>query len=115
MTYFMYKTLRRTIIIDRNTSSICVDSTILTTYFNDKPLYSVLFLNDDISSCYLYGSGNIEIKNRYAGSLALWKAIEQSIDKKLSFIDLEGINSPLRGEYKICFGGNIENYFNITF
>ncbi len=84
-----------------------------TTYYFEKPLYSVLFLNDDNSSCYLYGSGDVEIKNRYAGSLALWKAIEQSIDKQLSFIDLEGINSPHRGEYKLNFGGNIQSYYNI--
>ena len=85
-----------------------------TTYYLDKPLYSVLFLNDDNSSCYLYGSGDINTKNRYAGSLSLWKAIEQSIEKKLSYIDLEGINSPLRGEYKLNFGGNIQVYFNVN-
>ena len=84
-----------------------------TTYYLEKPIYSVLFLNDDVSSCYLYGSGDVKIKNRYAGSLALWKSIEQSIDKKLSFIDLEGINSPQRGEYKLNFGGNIKSYYNI--
>lgn len=84
-----------------------------TVYYFEKPMYSVLFLNDDNTSCYLYGSGDVEIKNRYAGSLALWKAIEQSLDKKLSFIDLEGINSPNRGEYKLNFGGNIKDYYNI--
>lgn len=84
-----------------------------TTYYKNKPIYSVLFLNDDVSSCYLYGSGDVEIKNRYAGSLALWKAIEKSINMKLSYIDLEGINSPFRGEYKLNFGGNIQGYFNI--
>jgi len=84
-----------------------------TTYYFEKPIYSVLFLNDDDTSCYLYGSGDVEVKNRYAGSLALWKAIEQSIDKKLCFIDLEGINSPHRGEYKLNFGGNITGYYNI--
>ncbi len=85
-----------------------------TTYFLEDPLYSVLFLNDEDTSCYLYGSGNVKIRNRYAGSLALWKAIEQSIDRKLSFIDLEGINSPQRGEYKINFGGNIRAYYNVA-
>ena len=55
----------------------------------------------------------MKTKDRYAGSLALWKAIEQSINKKLNFIDLEGINSPLRGEYKLNFGGNIKPYYNI--
>ena len=84
-----------------------------TTYYLEKPIYSVLFLNDEVSSCYLYGSGDVEIKNRYAGSLALWKAIEQSIEKKLSFIDLEGINSPYRGEYKLNFGGDIKSYYNV--
>ena len=87
----------------------------VTTYYLEKPIYSVLFLNDDSSSCYLYGSGDIEIKNRYAGSLALWKAIEKSLDLKLSYIDLEGINSPYRGEYKLNFGGNIQTYYNINF
>ena len=85
-----------------------------TTYYLEKPIYSVLFLNDDSSSCYLYGSGDINTKNRYAGSLSLWKAIEQSIEKKLSYIDLEGINSPFRGEYKLNFGGNVQVYFNVN-
>ena len=84
-----------------------------TTFFNDEPLYSVLFLHDDRTSCYLYGAGNIDIKNRYAGSLALWNAIKQASHKKLKRIDLEGINSPFRGEYKLCFGGNIENYYRV--
>lgn len=85
-----------------------------TTYYRDRPVYSVLFLNDDESSCYLYGSGDVEIKNRYAGSFALWKSIERSIELELKYIDLEGINSPFRGEYKLNFGGNIESYYNIN-
>lgn len=97
--------------IDTQTNNKNVTQTI--TYYLKKPIYSVLFLNDDISACYLYGSGDVEIKNRYAGSLALWKAIQLSIEKKLNFIDLEGINSPRRGEYKLNFGGNIQHYFNV--
>ena len=84
-----------------------------TSYFKEEPLYSVLFLHDDTSSCYLYGSGNIHIKNRYAGSLALWRAIQISIKKRLYYIDFEGINSPYRAEYKSCFGGEVNCYFNV--
>ena len=87
----------------------------VTTYIDTTPLYSVVFLNDENSSCYLLGSGNIEIKNRYAGSLALWKAIENSIENKIKIIDLEGINSPFRGEYKLNFGGDIVEYLNLIF
>jgi hypothetical protein len=86
-----------------------------TTFYDEKPIYSVLFLTDETSSCYLYGSGNVNIKDRYAGSLSLWKAIDQSINKRLNYIDLEGINSPFRGEFKINFGGKIKQYFNISF
>ena len=84
-----------------------------TTYFQEKPIYSVLFIHDETMSCYLYGAGEVEVKNRYAGSLALWSAIEASLKKDLSFVDLEGINSPYRGEYKLCFGGNIESYYKV--
>lgn len=84
-----------------------------TTYFKGKPLYSVLFLINDLFGTYLYGCGDLKIKDRLAGSLALWKAIDLSIDKKLKLIDLEGINSPSRGEYKLYFGGNIECYYHI--
>ena len=86
----------------------------ITIYFNEDPLYSVILLHDDITSCYLYGAGNVNIKNRYAGSLALWHAIKHSSNKKLKYIDLEGINSPFRGEYKLSFGGNIESYYRIN-
>ena len=73
----------------------------------------MLFLHDEITSCYLYGAGEVGVKNRYAGSLALWSAIEVSLKKDLLFIDLEGINSPYRGEYKLYFGGNIQSYFKV--
>ena len=85
-----------------------------TTYFQEKPIYSVLLLHDETTSCYLYGAGEVGVKNRYAGSLALWSAIEVSLKKNLLFVDLEGINSPYRGEYKLNFGGNIESYFKVV-
>ena len=85
-----------------------------TTYFQEKPIYSVLLIHDETTSCYLYGAGEVKVKNRYAGSLALWHAIKHSSNKKLKYIDLEGINSPVRGEYKLSFGGNIESYYRIN-
>ena len=84
-----------------------------TTFLNEEPLYSVFLLHDDITSYYLYGAGNVDIKNRYAGSLSLWHAIKHSSNKELKFVDLEGINSPYRGEYKLCFGGDIQSYYRV--
>ena len=52
-----------------------------TTYYFKKPIYSVLFLNDDISACYLYGSGDVEIKNRYAGSSLYGKQLKYQLIK----------------------------------
>ena len=60
------------------------------------------------TACFLYGAGETNHKDRLSGTYCLWKAIEYCQKKKINSIDLEGINSPLRGSFKITFGGSLK-------
>ena len=54
-----------------------------------------------------------DIRDRIGGTYSLWKAIERCHSEKINLIDLEGVNSPQRGSFKLNFGGVIKNYFKI--
>ena len=54
-----------------------------------------------------------KIKNRLAGTYCAWKSNERCINENMNTIDLEGVNSPNRGSFKITFGGYLKNYYNI--
>ena len=80
-------------------------------YFKNKPVYSIFFSLHQKTACFLY-AGETNHKDRLSGTYCLWKAIEYC-QKKINSIDLEGINSPLRGSFKITFGGSLKNYYNL--
>lgn len=63
---------------------------------------------------YLYGGGS-EGGESAVGTAALWRGIGLLAGEGCSEIDLEGVNSPKRGYYKLSFGGTVEPYFTIKF
>lgn len=79
----------------------------------NKVVYSNFFSLHNNTACYLYGAGDYKIKNRLAGTYCAWKSIERCIGENIDTIDLEGVNSPNRGSFKITFGGYLKNYYNI--
>ncbi|KZN54996.1 GNAT family N-acetyltransferase [Pseudoalteromonas luteoviolacea] len=62
---------------------------------------------------YFYGANNPEMRDSHTGTAVLWQAFPLLAQKGVSRLDLEGINSPQRGWFKLSFGGNIEQYFHI--
>ena len=65
-------------------------------------------------SYYLYGAGNPKLSElgRY---FAHWKAFEYlAKEQSIQTIDLEGVNSPNRGWFKLGFGGDLINYFKVS-
>ena len=81
--------------------------------FENKTIYSNLFTYHNNTACYLFGAGDPDIRDRIGGTYSLWKAIERCHSEKINLIDLEGVNSPQRGSFKLNFGGVIKNYFKI--
>ena len=82
---------------------------------NYTPIYSIVYAWDDKKAYYLYGSGSINTKYRWQGIIAQWEAFKYlGKNTKLLKIDLEGINSPNRSNFKMMLGGMIKPYYNIT-
>ncbi len=80
---------------------------------NNNPSYYVFYLNDKKRSYYLYGI-KTPYTCQYSGTYAnwvIWKKIFS--DDKLNQIDLEGVNSPSRGWFKLSFGGSLERYYEV--
>ena len=75
---------------------------------------SALFgLKGDVA-WYLYGVTSKENRERYSGSFIIWKALEYlSENYGIRIVDLEGVNSPQRGWFKLSFGGSLETYYKV--
>lgn len=75
--------------------------------------YITIFTLYENHACYLFGAGDMEKMARYDGTICLWEAFRQLAMCGIREIDMEGINSPLRGGFKLSFGGDIRPYFHI--
>ncbi|MCH9739649.1 MAG: hypothetical protein K0U38_02230 [Epsilonproteobacteria bacterium] len=63
---------------------------------------------------YIFGSGDADVMQRYDATYCIWKAIKDlNHNYGISTIDMEGINSPQRGAYKLDFGGSITPYYQV--
>ena len=82
--------------------------------YNSKSelLYSVFYVWDFKRAYYLYGAGNPNFSSPWQGTFAHWKSFEYLANiQKIEIVDLEGVNSPNRGWFKLGFGGNLLKYF----
>jgi len=79
-----------------------------------KSLYSIVFCWDAKRAYYLFGAPSPGAKERYKGTITFWNGfihLAQSIG--LSEVDMEGVNSPQRGWFKLSFGGDLSSYYHI--
>jgi hypothetical protein len=84
--------------------------------FNEKGdiIYITVFCYDHYRAYYLFGAGNPEARERYKGTLCFWDAFNILAKKYgIKEVDLEGVNSPYRGWFKLSFGGRIVPYYHI--
>jgi hypothetical protein len=79
-----------------------------------KPSYSTFFGWDDHRAYYLFGAGNAGSQTSYQGTFAFWEALRDlSENRGIAEIDWEGVNSPLRGWFKLSFGGTLLPYYEL--
>ncbi len=81
---------------------------------NNIPLYFAVFSVFDNKACHLYGGGNHELVERQDCTVLLWESFKKLSEMGVHTVDLEGINSPKRGNYKLGFGGNIVPYYELS-
>ena len=76
--------------------------------------YSIAYAWDSKRVYYLFGAGNPLISEPWQGTFAHWSAFLYSAKVLgLHEVDMEGINSPKRGWFKLGFGGDIKPYYQI--
>ena len=81
---------------------------------DQKILYITIFSFDKNRAYYLFGAGNINANEQYKGTICFWDAfITLSQKYNVKEVDLEGINSPQRGWFKLSFSGTMKTYYEI--
>lgn len=72
-----------------------------------------LLLND--TAYYLFGANDYALRAEHTGTAVLWRAFNFLSKLGVTTVDLEGVNSPERGWFKLSFGGAIVPYFNVNY
>lgn len=78
-----------------------------------RPIYSTVFCWDNKRAYYLFGAPNPEAKVRYKGTVAFWDGFHMLVRRDINSVDMEGINSPKRGWFKMSFGGDVRSYYQL--
>ncbi len=78
------------------------------------PTAAAIFSVLNNKACYLYGVTSKEKRESFSGSFILWEAFKLLDQEGVSLVDLEGVNSPQRGWFKLSFGGDIVPYFHVA-
>lgn len=74
-----------------------------------------LFAWDNKRAYYIFGANDPLKRNGHSGTNVLWEAFyDLSNMKGIKEVDLEGVNSPQRGWFKLSFGGEIIPYYEIS-
>ena len=69
---------------------------------------------DDKRAYFLFGANNPELRASLSGTVGLYQSIRLLAQEKVSAVDLEGVNSPKRGYFKLSFGGNLLPYYRVS-
>ena len=73
----------------------------------------VVFGIDAKRAYYLYGANEPDLRSDHCGSMALFHALRSLADEGIPEADLEGVNSPNRGYFKLSFGGDLRPYYRV--
>ena len=88
---------------------------ILTVNSSRKIIYITIFCFDSKRAYYLFGAGDGQASDRYKGTIGFWDGFKiLSKHYQINEIDMEGVNSPQRGWFKLSFGGDMRPYFHVS-
>ena len=72
-----------------------------------------LFIYDSHNAYYLFGANNPELRNTGASTALMINNICAIADMGISNLDLVGVNSPNRGDYKMSFNSVLKPYYEV--
>lgn len=77
-------------------------------------VYAACYGWDSKRAYYLFGGGHPQVTEPWQGTLIHWEAFQDAaIRLNLNEVDLEGVNSPQRGWFKLGFGGSLQPYYHV--
>ena len=68
---------------------------------------------DSKRAYFIFGANDPNLRNEHTGSMVLWDSFFALSREGVTEVDLEGINSPYRGWFKLSFGGSIAPYYQL--
>jgi lipid II:glycine glycyltransferase (peptidoglycan interpeptide bridge formation enzyme) len=68
---------------------------------------------DNKRAYYLFGANDPALRKTPVGTAVLWDAFHALAGKGITQLDLEGVNSPRRGWFKLSFGGDLRPYYQV--
>jgi hypothetical protein len=74
-----------------------------------------VFAVDEKRAYYLYGANDAALRAGRTGTMVLWHAFGRLAGDGVAEVDLEGVNSPKRGYFKLSFGGSVTPYYHLTY
>lgn len=73
-----------------------------------------IFGLDEKRAYYLFGANSPNLRDAYTGTMVLWDAFRVLAQEDgATEVDLEGVNSPRRGYFKLSFGGTLTPYHHL--
>lgn len=75
---------------------------------------AAVYAFDHHRAYYLFGASDPSQRDSPTGTAILWDAFGALAAKGISQIDLEGVNSPRRGWFKMSFGGDLRPYYQVS-
>ncbi len=70
---------------------------------------------DNKRAYYIFGASDPAKRNGHSGTNVLWEAFYDLSQMNINEVDLEGINSPHRGWFKLSFGGDVVPYYEVKY
>ena len=70
---------------------------------------------DSKRAYYLFGGNDPDRQTSYSGTVVLWDAFVALNQEGVNEVDMEGVNSPQRGWFKLSMGGNLLPYYEVQY
>ena len=76
-----------------------------------KKIDAIYILVEGDTAYYIFGANHPDYRKCGGGTFLLIEAMKELFERGVRYFDFVGINSPLRGDFKLSFGAEIKPYY----